>query len=138
MDFKNYNYQKKHFKIIIMKKTLFTTILFCGLAFNSLSQTLEFSQVILVSSLQTVPQDKVWKVSNILPTLNGNGSCKIKVNGNDIVVAFSLGSNGYVGSYLTNDHNYYNGLEGAYWLPEGTTLEAFTNVQYISVIEFNE
>ena len=122
-----------------MKKTLFTTLLFCGLAFNSLSQTLEFSQVILVSSLQTVPQDKVWKVSNILPTLNGAGSCIIKVNGNDIVVAFSLGTNAWIGNgTMGNSHNYYNGLEGAYWLPEGTTLEAFTNVQYISVIEFNE
>ena len=123
-----------------MKKTLFTTLLFCGLAFNSLSQTLEFSQVILVSSLQTVPQDKVWKVSNILPTLNGSGSCKIKVNGNDIVVAFSLSSNGQTNGTgnFGNSHNYYNCLEGAYWLPEGTTLEAFTNVQYISVIEFNE
>ena len=122
-----------------MKKTLFTTLLFCGLAFNSLSQTLEFSQVILVSSLQTVPQDKVWKVSNILPTLDGAGSCKIKVNGNNIVVAFSLSSNAWFQTgNVYNNHNYYNGLEGAYWLPEGTTLEAGTNIQYISVIEFNE
>ena len=122
-----------------MKQFLFITLLFCILGFNSQSQTLEYSRVLLVSSLQTVPQDKVWKVSNILPTLEGSGSCKIQVNGNNIVVAFSLGSNGPSGqTNLTNNHNYYIGLEGAYWLPEGTTLQAGTNVQYISVIEFNE
>jgi hypothetical protein len=127
-------------KIMNMRKILFITILFCGLAFTANSQTLEFSQVLLVSSLDTVPQGKVWKVTNILPTLEGSGSSKIQVNGNDIVVAFSMSSNGqtnHTGNF-GNNHNYYNALQGSYWLPEGTTLQASTNVQYISVIEFNE
>ncbi len=122
-----------------MKKIfLVLTVMAATTFFATAQNSMEFSRVLLVETLDSVPQGKIWKVTNILPTLNGHGSCKIKVNGNDIVVAFSLGSNGYVGSYLTNDHNYYNGLEGAYWLPEGTTLEAGTNIQYISVIEFNE
>lgn len=122
-----------------MKKIIFITLLFCGLAFTGQSQTLEFSQVLLVSSLDTVPQGKVWKVTNILPTLDGNGTCKISVNGNDIVVAFAKDGTQYVGNSNTVPHDYsYNGLQGSYWLPEGTTLQAGTNVQYISVIEFNQ
>ena len=123
-----------------MKKLLFTTLLFCGLAFTAQSQSLQFSQVLLVSSLDTVPQGKIWKVTNILPTLDVSGSSEIQVNGNDIVVAFSLCLNGQTSSSgsFGNNHNYYNGLQGPYWLPEGTTLQAGTNVQYISVIEFNQ
>jgi hypothetical protein len=123
-----------------MKKIIFITLLFCGLAFTAQSQSLQFSQVLLVSSLDTVPQGKIWKVTNILPTLDGSGSSEIQVNGNDIVVAFSKSSNGqtnHTGNF-GNNHNYYNGLQGPYWLPEGTTLQAGTNVQYISVIEFNQ
>jgi len=125
-----------------MKKIIFITLLCCGLAFTANSQTLEFSQVLLVSSLDTVPQGKIWKVTNILPTLDGSGSSKIQVNGNDIVVAFTLGAHaGYYQSGVSFDysHDYhYTGLQGPYWLPEGTTLQASTNVQYISVIEFNQ
>ena len=124
-----------------MKKILFITLLFCGLAFTAQSQSLQFSQVLLVSSLDTVPQGKIWKVTNILPTLDGSGSSEIQVNGNDIVVAFAKGTYGIytqhsaATGYANNYH--YNGLQGPYWLPEGTTLQAGTNVQYISVIEFN-
>ena len=79
------------------------------------------------------------KVTNVLPTLTGSGELKILVNGNDIVVAFSKGTYGSQGSSsgFNNDYH-YNGLQGAYWLPEGTTLQSSDNVQYISVIEFNE
>lgn len=126
------------FKIIIMKKLLFVSCIF--LAFTTKSQTLEFNQVLLVSSLNTVPQGKVWKVTNILPTLEGNGTCKISVNGNDIVIAFTDYGSWTGGGSTQAAYAYektYNGLQGPYWLPEGTTLQAGTNVQYISVIEFN-
>jgi len=123
-----------------MKKIIFTTLLFCGLAFTAQSQSLQFSQVLLVSSLDTVPQGKVWKVSNILPTLDGSGSSKIQVNGHHIVVAFTDAGTWTGGGSTMAGYAYektYNGLQGPYWLPEGTTLQAGTNVQYISVIEFN-
>ena len=124
-----------------MKKLLFITLSIClafALSSNAQNQ-LTFNQVLLVSSLDTVPQGKVWKVTNILPTLDGTGSSEIQVNGNDIVVAFAIGDAQYVGNanYVSHDYS-YNGLQGAYWLPEGTTLQAGTNVQYISVIEFNQ
>jgi len=108
----------------------------------SFSQNLEYSKVLLVSSIDTVPSGKVWKITNVLPTLSSSGELKILVNGNDIVVAFSKGTYSIYGtstgtSAYNNDYH-YNGLQGAYWLPEGTTLQSSDNVQYISVIEFNE
>jgi hypothetical protein len=123
-----------------MKKIfLVLTIMGATTFFATAQNSMEFSRVLLVESLDSVPQGKIWKVSNILPTLDGSGSSKIQVNGNDIVVAFTNGSSGSIGTTLSarsNDYH-YNGLQGPYWLPEGTTLQAGTNVQYISVIEFN-
>ena len=122
-----------------MKKIIITLSICLAFALSSNAQNqLTFNQVLLVSSLDTVPQGKIWKVTNILPTLDGSGSSEIQVNGNDIVVAFAIGDAQSVGNgYVSHDYS-YNGLQGAYWLPEGTTLQAGTNVQYISVIEFNQ
>ena len=106
-------------------------------SFVSFSQNLAFSEVKLVSTLDTVPEGKVWKITNVLSTLSGSGDIIIKVDGNDIITGFSKSSNGSTGSYRTNDHNYFNSLEGAFWLPSGTTLEASTNARFISIIEFN-
>jgi hypothetical protein len=123
-----------------MKKIfLVLTVIALTTFFATAQNSMEFSRVLLVETLDSVPQGKIWKVTNILPTLDGSGSSKIQVNGNDIVVAFSMSSNGQTSSNgnFGNNHNYYNGLQGPYWLPEGTTLQAGTNVKYISVIEFN-
>jgi len=123
-----------------MKKIFLVLTIMAGtILFATAQNSMEFSRVLLVETLDSVPQGKIWKVSNILPTLEGSGSSIIQVNGNDIVVAFSKSSNSYInsGGNMWNDHNYYNGIQGPYWLPEGTTLQASTNVQYISVIEFN-
>ena len=124
-------------KKIFLVLTVMALTTFFAVAQNSM----EFSRVLLVETLDSVPQGKIWKVTNILPTLDGTGSSKIKVNGNDIVVAFTKGTYGIYGTSTgTSAHNndyHYNGLQGPYWLPEGTTLQAGTNVQYISVIEFN-
>ena len=125
-----------------MKKIfLVLTVMAVTTFFVTAQNSMEFSRVILVETLDSVPQGKIWKVTNILPTLDGTGSSKIQVNGNDIVVAFTNGTYGIFGQYsnaaaYANDYH-YNGLQGPYWLPEGTTLQVGTNVQYISVIEFN-
>lgn len=121
-----------------IKKLIFFSLLIVPTI--SFSQNLEYSKVLLVSSIDTVPSGKVWKITNVLPTLTNSGEMKILVNGNNIVVAFSKSSNGQTGSTgnFSNSHNYYSSLNGAYWLPEGTTLQSSDNVQYISVIEFNE
>ena len=125
-----------------MKKIfLVLTVMAVTTFFASAQNSMEFSRVLLVESLDSVPQGKIWKVTNILQTNGSSGNRQISINGNDIVVAFTNGTYGIFGQYsnaaaYANDYH-YNGLQGAYWLPEGTTLQAGTNVQYISVIEFN-
>ena len=123
-----------------MKKIILalTLALFANITLKA-QNSMQFSKVLLVEALDTVPQGKVWKVTNVLQSLVGNGSFKIKVNGNDIVVGYSLSSNGQTNGTgnFQNSHNYYNGLQGSYWLPEYTTLQVGENVKYISVIEFN-
>lgn len=123
-----------------MKKIfLVLTVMAATTFFAAAQNSMEFSRVLLVETLDSVPQGKIWKVTNILPTLGGSGSSIIQVNGNDIVVAFSKGTVGYApnSNGAANNDYHYNGLQGPYWLPEGTTLQAGTNVKYISVIEFN-
>ena len=120
-----------------MKKIfLVLTVMAVTTFFATAQNSMEFSRVLLVETLDSVPQGKIWKVSNILPTLNGSGSTRIQVNGNDIVVSYGASATTYAYNNVGHSYN-YNGLQGPYWLPEGTTLQAGTNVQYISVIEFN-
>jgi hypothetical protein len=117
-----------------MKKTLFTTLLFCGLAFNSLSQTLEFSQVLLVSS-DIVPQGKVWKVESALTDCATHCNATIYIN-NDEIVTYVY--NGSIPSSSQKTAAAANPTSFPIWLPEGTALSIGSNVKYISVIEFNQ
>ena len=119
-----------------MKKIfLVLTIMALTTFFATAQNSMEFSRVLLVETLDSVPQGKIWKVTNILQTHGSTGNRQISVNGNNIVVSYSTS---YVTSQAHASHSYnYNALQGAYWLPEGTTLQAGTNVKYISVIEFN-
>jgi len=120
-----------------MKKIfLVLTVMALTTFFATAQNSMEFSRVLLVESLDSVPQGKIWKVSNIMQTAGSSGSRIITVNGNDIIVSYS--TTWSTNNYFTSSHSYnYNALQGPYWLPEGTTLQAGTNVKYISVIEFN-
>jgi hypothetical protein len=118
-----------------MKKKLFTTLLFCGLAFNSLSQTLEFSQVLLVSSLDIVPQGKVWKVESALANCTSHCNASIVVNNENIYTyVYQTGMPGTSSKAPAAS----NPTSFPIWLPEGTSLNIGSNVKYISVIEFNQ
>jgi hypothetical protein len=119
-----------------MKKIfLVLTVMAVTTFFATAQNSMEFSRVLLVETLDSVPQGKIWKVSNILQTHGSLGNRQISVNGNDITVSYSSGFNSTNWNF---GYSYnYNALQGPYWLPEGTTLQAGTNVQYISVIEFN-
>jgi len=119
-----------------MKKIIiFTTLLFCGLAFTANSQTLEFSQVLLVSSLDTVPQGKVWKLESALTDCTTHCSASIIVNNVNI---YTYVYNASVPGYSTKTAAAHNPTSFPIWLPAGTTLNIGSNVQYISVIEFNQ
>lgn len=121
-------------KKIKMKKLLFTIMLFFGFAFAAQSQTLQFSQVLLVTSIDTVPQGKVWKVTSYLGTdgyLVSNGPVLIKVNGiNNAIATRQCPYNGY-------DACFAHSVPFPLWFNSNTILELFTGCQSLSVIEFN-
>jgi len=106
-------------------------------------QTLQFSQVLLVSSnTQTVPAGKVWKVENILASsslvASGNQTVNfsIAVDNSQVFVA---GANSQVNVYnqgVQSMSSTSNQLVQPIWLPAGSTLAAGQNVFRISVIEF--
>ena len=111
------------------------------------AQTLSFSQVKLVSTVQTVPPNKVWKVENILPSVRPTTT---NFNGQSFV-NFTLLVNGLTVFYLSTEslgNLQGNGTTGItavtagigaspIWLPAGTTLAVGSNLHAISVIEFN-
>ena len=120
-----------------------TTFLFV-LLFSTLGSSqgnLQFNQVKLVSAIETVPAGKVWKVTNYLPTPNGNyqvlnqpGLAEYLINING--VAMNLGRR----AYYNNNYNHQLAEvrhTGDIWLAAGTTLAVFQNIAHLSVIEFN-
>ena len=118
-----------------MKKILI--LLFTFFSYSQLfAQDLEFSQVKLVNTQETVPEGKVWKVTNVLPAENSvNGFVKIRVNGILIIVK----SRDYTALQFNTAPamSSWTSLSGAFWLPAGTTLSADMNCEFISVIEFS-
>ncbi len=112
-----------------MKKTLLFLITLFSFS-QLLAQNLEFSQVKLVSTIETVPVGKVWKVTNVMPSATSNSVVSIKVNGINIYVK----GRDYISGSATQSA--WTVLSGAYWLPAGTTLETHSNCEFISVIEF--
>ena len=130
-----------------MKKILLSTfIILCTLA--SAQGNLQFNQVKLVTSIETVPLGKVWKIEsviyNIAATASGyqasNGSCNstsyestsIEIAG----VPTKVGQGTQAASYsnLQYTHSY---TILPLWIPAGTTLSGGTCLNKISVIEFN-
>ncbi len=123
-------------------KTLLVWLAFAlgGLAWG---QTLQFSQVLLVSSnTQTVPAGKVWKVENILASsslvASGNQTINFSITVDNSQV-FVAGANSQVNVYnqgVQSMSSTSNQLVQPIWLPAGSTLAAGQNVFRVSVIEF--
>lgn len=93
------------------------------------SQTLQFSRVLLVSTTQTVPANKVWKIESFFPSQNFNV-------GNNHSTAFITIDNVscYIGQTRSDAGMSYMPLPA--WIPAGTTVAAGQNIISISVIEF--
>lgn len=124
-----------------MKKSLFLFVILSGMSLISWTQgTLQFNQVKLVTTVQTVPAGKVWKVMSALgdklvSNCNTGDLHNITVNGSAVTVTKST-------SLTFNQYCYgWQGVatvaEMPFWLPEGATLAAGANVSSISVMEFN-
>jgi hypothetical protein len=108
--------------------------------------TLQFNQVKLVGTVETVPTGKVWKIESVLPNTRltsafcwGSSNCGsaqtqtvIMVDGTSVYLATSDASGS---AYMSNATAAV--LNTNIWLPAGTTLAAGTGVFKISVIEFN-
>jgi hypothetical protein len=136
-----------------MKRTfLFSLFFFMHLALFS-QGNLQFSQIKLVSTLETVPAGKVWKVESAVfmggapfclgtgPNSNcaaGNlagsgfvGDMAFQVNGQTNYLYTNLGQPGSSASYASPGYSPF-----PLWLPASSTLAAGTNMRYLSVIEF--
>ena len=120
-------------------KNLFLSICI-SLSFSIFSQgNLQFSQVKLVTSLETVPVGKVWKIEGVtfssgIPGGDGNtwvAHNSIQINGVTTVVRSSVNVQWNGPAYETWQQTF------PIWLPAGTTLATSTGVNYISVLEFN-
>ena len=125
----------------------FLIVIFLGLGAMLHAQSLQFNQVKLVTSQETVPAGKVWKVESVIfsipattmPLANsGSNSCSAGQYQNQAIevdgVFTKLGGagnsayNGYTG--------YYYGTRLPIWLPAGATLSGGPCLNKISVIEF--
>ncbi len=109
---------------------------------------LQFNQVKLVTSLETVPLGKVWKIESVIYNIpltaqgyqNTNGSCNStssESTGIEIAgVPTKVGQGTQPASYssLIYTHSY---TILPLWIPAGTTLSGGTCLNKISVIEFN-
>lgn len=102
--------------------------------------TLQFNQVLLVSAVDTVPQNKVWKVTSVL------SNSQLHTSGTNIALSTAMlvnGSTVYLSGRSYSDWSADgNQSFGTYtqmpiWLPAQTTLAAGANALSISVIEFN-
>ena len=133
-------------------KHLFTLCLTLFLVTCFSQGNLQFNQVKLVSTQETVPAGKVWRVdsyayngggafagtlsaqysmdgSNTYSSLNLIGSYIINGQTNQIPISFSRGS---VNGLVSVELNLF-----PFWLPTGSTLAAGTNLRHLSVVEFN-
>jgi hypothetical protein len=125
-----------------MKKIIFITLLFCGLAFTAQSQSLTYSKVILLTALETdtVPQGKVWKVVSYQTNESAGQDVQINVNSSMMKLYTSYwqhAQNPWGGnSYTAATHTRQTPLP--MWLPAGTTIELMTGCEGLSIIEFTE
>ncbi|MBM3170992.1 MAG: hypothetical protein FJZ75_05200 [Bacteroidetes bacterium] len=113
--------------------------------------SLQFNQVLLISTADTVPANKVWKIE----ALAYNGGAPFASGANNYSHLFS-GNRGFEGiarflingspvvlpvTYLTNNYNATSSVNPNFtfpmWLPAGSILTPQTNISYLSVLEFN-
>jgi len=144
-----------------MKKSILTLVFLSLLGLMSYGQgNLQFNQVKLVSTQETVPSGHVWKVVGVAgqrviehdilastgttaPTSINPARTIIIINGTNIDVGLSNPSTGAGAgtggaTAVRSWSSLYVNTPTTFplWLPAGTTLAASTNINFISVIEF--
>jgi hypothetical protein len=128
-----------------MKQSIIIVFLFLSLRLFS-QGNLQFNQVKLVTTSETVPAGKVWKIENILPGVRptttswGNATLDFTINiNNQTVYYLSSESKGSLfGNGQTGISSISVGIGNSpIWLPAGSILSAGTNVLSVNVLEFN-
>jgi hypothetical protein len=126
-----------------MKRILLLILMVAAIAKID-AQTLQFSQVKKVTTVETIPHGKVWKLVSAPyqnDPIHGAGAYtssnpyveamqSILIDGN---ITYVQAIRFYDGSWTS-----FTGptCQFPLWLPEGTTVAASTGVRFISVIEF--
>ena len=139
-----------------MKTLLFIAFIFLMGVFKA-QGNLQFSQVKLVSTQETVPVGKIWKLENYLPnvslaidlnrlpnqaTAGGTRNFVVLVNSVPIYLQTNISREVGRDDAYWNQQGYaavsdFKIFDAPIWFPAGTTLAASTNVGFISVMEFN-
>lgn len=101
---------------------------------------LQYSQAKLISTNDTVPAGKVWKVEGVIYSSTvpfawyTNGTAAEYLLINNLLVNVRVAS-------VNNSYNLTNSIiweqKFPLWFPAGTTLAPSTGVLYINVVEFN-
>ena len=135
-----------------MKKRVLSIFLVITINIVRAQASLEFNQVKLITTVETVPLGKAWKVESVASNSNQalpvpglcstlNNSTQIAVNGTTIHISARYvynGSNCYGSSSAGIGVSTTGDLTNLpLWLPANTTLAAGLNVAFISIIEFN-
>ncbi|MBM3171952.1 MAG: hypothetical protein FJZ75_10130 [Bacteroidetes bacterium] len=118
--------------------------------FTALGQgSLQFNQVKLVTTVQTVPANKVWKVESVIFPIpaddppfvtSGSTGCSFATHRNyAISIDGTLTKVGNLASGFTNSSfgHFFMTTTIPVWLPAGATLSGGPCNNKISVIEFN-
>lgn len=130
-----------------MKKVLLLTFLCLPLT-AAYAQTLQFSRVLIVTTQETVPPGKVWKIESVIYNIgfdqsgyqtSGSTGCDISyfrsvaISVNNVPTKVGQGTATASYSNLSYTHTY---TMLPIWLPAGSTLSGGPCNNQISVIEF--
>jgi hypothetical protein len=126
-------------------KSILGFFLICFTLISVSSQTLEFSQVKLVSTQETVPAGKVWKVegvnySLVFPSTAMTSSTSVTSSNTEATMILN-GQSSTILAWRSRSGNFGSSnllweKEWPMWIPAGSTLEAGFGVLSFSVIEF--
>lgn len=131
-----------------MKKSFPILLFFITLVANA-QGNLQFNQVKLLTTLETVPEGKVWKIESIIysasivdaqswwnlgynGTIDNSISDKIIINGNLVTIRKSSSS-----ASNNNSNSIVWEQKFPIWLYQNTSISASSGVLYINIIEFN-
>lgn len=131
------------FKLVI--SFIIFVFIFCKFEKVNAQSGLAFSQVILVgSTADTVPAGKVWKIETIWSFNSGvvNSNCSSVASAIDYARAININSVTLYPVSATqtgSSGNIFSSGEAAsfpYWIPAGTSVQAYCSGSQISVVEF--